>query len=232
LEELRQWLRNEASEEYKTFSARLIPGCDNMLGVRIPVLRKKAKEIARGDFRSFLSQSEDLYFEETMMAGMIIGYAHISIEERIELFADFIPRIKNWSVNDCVCSGMKIKSGEYKPFWDFLMGYRDSGKEYEIRVVAVMMMNQYLIPEYIDRVLHVLDALRDEAYYASMGIAWALASAYAKFPDKTLALLRGENSFSDQTFNRAIQKMTESNRLGAEDKQMLRDMKRNTRRRI
>ncbi len=94
------------------------------------------------------------------------------------------------------------------------------------------MMNQYLIPEYIDRVLHVLDGLQDEAYYASMGIAWALASAYAKFPDKTLALLKGENSFSDQTFNRAIQKMTESSRLGAEDKQMLREMKRNARRRI
>lgn len=231
MDELRQWLLNEAADEYKKFSAGLIPGCDNMLGVRIPVLRGKAKEIARGDFRAFLSESEDLYFEETMIAGMVIGYARIDIDERITLFADFIPRISNWSVNDCVCSTIKLKPYEYEPFWDFLMGYKDSMKEYEIRVVAVMMMDQYLIPEYIDRVLSVLNELHDEAYYASMGIAWALATAYAKFPEKTLALLKGLNSFSDVTFNRAIQKMTESYRVAKEDKQMLREMKRNTQRR-
>lgn len=226
MHELRQWLFDEAAEGYKKFSAGLIPGCDNMLGVRIPVLRKKAKEIAKGDFRAFLSESEDIYFEETMIAGMVIGYARVDIEERISLFADFIPRIHNWSVNDCVCSTIKLKPTEYKPFWDFLMRYRESEEEFEIRVVAVMLMDQFLIPEYIGEVLSVLDSLRDEKYYASMAIAWALATAYAKFPEETLALLQGENSFSDATFNRAIQKMTESYRVPKEDKAMLRKMKR------
>lgn len=226
LHELRQWLFDEAAEGYKKFSAGLIPGCDNMLGVRIPVLRKKAKEIAKGNFRAFLSESEDIYFEETMIAGMVIGYARVDIEERISLFADFIPRIHNWSVNDCVCATIKLKPTEYKPFWDFLMRYRESEEEFEIRVVAVMLMDQYLIPEYIEEVLSVLNSLQDEKYYASMAIAWALATAYAKFPEETLTLLQGENSFSDATFNRAIQKMTESYRVPKEDKEMLRKMKR------
>ena len=232
MDELRQWLLSEAADEYKKFSAGLIPGCENMLGVRIPILRKKAKEIARGDFRAFLSVSEDLYFEETMIAGMVIGYARIRIEERIALFSDFMPRINNWSVNDCVCSTIKLKPSEYEPFWNFLMGYKDSQKEYEVRVVAVMMMDQYLVSQYIDRVLAVLNELHDEAYYASMGIAWALATAYAKFPEETLAVIKGPNSFSDATYNRAIQKMTESYRVAKEDKQMLRDMKRDIQRRM
>lgn len=226
MDELRRWLLEEAEGGYKKFSAGLVPGCDNMLGVRIPLLRKKAKEIARGDFRSFLAESEDLYFEETMIAGMVIGYARVDIGERISLFADFIPRIHNWSVNDCVCSTIKLKPEEYQPFWDFLMSYKQSKKEFEVRVVAVMMMDQFLIPEYIGEVLRVLDALHDNEYYASMGIAWALATAYAKFPGETLALLQGENHFSDETFNRAIQKMTESYRVSKEDKAMLRAMKR------
>ena len=232
MDELRQWLLSEAADEYKKFSAGLIPGCENMLGVRIPILRKKAKEIARGDFRAFLSVSEDLYCEETMIAGMVIGYARIGIEERIALFSDFMPRINNWSVNDCVCSTIKLKPSEYEPFWNFLMGYKDSQKEYEVRVVAVMMMDQYLVSQYIDRVLAVLNELHDEAYYASMGIAWALATAYAKFPEETLAVIKGPNSFSDATYNRAIQKMTESYRVAKEDKQMLRDMKRDIQRRM
>jgi len=89
-----------------------------------------------------------------------------------------------------------------------------------------MLMDQFLLPEYIDRVLMVLDSLRDEEYYASMAIAWALATAYAKFPEKTMQLLKGGNHFSDVTFNRAIQKMIESYRVSKEDKEILRKMKR------
>lgn len=226
MEELRQWLLAEASSDYKKFSASLIPGCDNMLGVRIPVLRKKAKEIAKGDFRAFIENSEDVYFEETMIAGMVIGYAKMEIGERIAYFRKFIPRIHNWSVNDCVCSTMKLKPAERESFWEFLMSFRDSQKEFEVRVVAVMLMDQYLLPEYIDRVLEVLDSLCDAEYYASMGIAWAVATAYAKFPGETLGLLQGPNHFSDETFNRAIQKMIESYRVPKEDKGMLRGMKR------
>ncbi len=225
MNELRQWLLEEAEEGYKKFSAGLIPGCDNMLGVRIPVLRRKAKEIARGDFRAFLAESEDLYFEETMIAGMVIGYARMDIDERISMFREFIPRIHNWSVNDSACAPLTLTSEEYQPFWDFLMGYRESEDEFEVRVVAVMLMDQYLIPGYIGKVLAVLDSLCDEPYYASMGIAWALATAYAKFPEETLALMRGENHLSDETFNRAVQKMTESYRVSEEDKAALRAMK-------
>lgn len=226
MNELQQWLVKEAEGDYKKFSAALIPGCDNMLGVRIPILRKKAKELARGDFRQFLLQSEDLYFEETMIAGMVIGYARMEIGERISLFSDFIPRIHNWSVNDCVCSTIKLKPEEREPFWDFLMKYAESEEEFEVRVVAVMLMDQFLVPEYIRRVLAVLDSLQDKEYYASMGIAWALATAYAKFPEETFELLKGENSLSDATYNRAIQKMTESYRVPAEEKELLRSMKR------
>lgn len=225
-QELHQWLLAEAAEDYKEFSAALIPGCDNMLGVRIPVLRKKARELARGDWRSFLSESGDEYFEETMIAGMVIGYGKMDIGERIEHFRRFIPRIENWSVNDCVCSTIKLKPEEREPFWDFLMEYRGSRREYEVRVVAVMLMDQYLLPEYIERVTGVLDSLCDDSYYASMGIAWAIATAYAKFPEETKKLLTGENHLTDSTYNRAIRKMIESNRVPGEEKNVLRTWKR------
>ena len=224
-QEVKKWLQSLAGEEYKKFSSSLIPNCNNMLGVRIPLLRKKAKEIAKGDFREFLQQSEDEYFEETMVAGMVIGYAKMDIEERIQWFEKFIPRITNWSVNDSVCATIKLKEKEREPFYEFLMRYRESKDEFEIRVVAVMLMDQYLLPEYIQNVLWVLDSLEDEAYYASMAIAWALATAYAKFPKETLSFLQGENHLSDETYRRAIQKMLESFRISKEDKEILRKMK-------
>ena len=224
--EVRKWLEVQAAVDYKKFSSALIPGCDNMLGVRIPLLRKKAKELAKENWRDFARGMKEEYFEETMIAGMVIGYARADIKEKIEAVREFIPRIHNWSVNDCFCSTIKLKPSEREIFWDFLMEYKDSRKEYEVRVVAVMLLDQYLIPEYIEETIKTLDYLYDGDYYGSMGIAWALATAYAKFPEQTLSLLRGENHLSDFTYNKAIQKMLESYRVSPEDKEMLRAMKR------
>lgn len=223
---LKSWLLEQAGKDYKKFSTSLIPGCDNMLGVRIPVLRKKAKEIAKGDWRSFVFETGDEFFEETMIAGMVIGYAKADIREKIEVIRKFIPRINNWSVNDCFCSTIKLKPAERDIFWDFLMEYKDSKEEFEVRVVAVMLMDQYLLPEYIEKTVKTLDSLYDGDYYGSMGIAWALATAYAKFRGETMALLKGKNHLSDETYNRAIQKMLESYRVSEEDKVVLRGMKR------
>lgn len=42
--------------EYQKFSAALIPNIDNVLGVRLPELRKIAKKIAKDDWRTYLKQ--------------------------------------------------------------------------------------------------------------------------------------------------------------------------------
>ena len=39
-------LKKYSDVKYKKFSSALIPGADNILGVRLPILRKIAKEIA------------------------------------------------------------------------------------------------------------------------------------------------------------------------------------------
>ena len=59
-----------------------------------------------------------------------------------------------------------------------------------------------------------------------MGIAWAAATAYAKFPQKTYTYLTEWNTLDDFTYNKAIQKMIESYRVPEEDKDMLRRLKR------
>lgn len=57
------------------------------------------------------------------------------------------------------------------------------------------------------------------------GVAWGVATAYAKYPKETHAFLL-ENHLDDETYNKAIQKMIESYRISAEDKEILRGMKR------
>ena len=73
--------------------------------------------------------------------------------------------------------------------------------------------------------LGVWDSLKHEGYYCKMGVAWGIATAYAKFPDETHAFLL-DNHLDDFTYNKAIQKMLESYRIPAEKKELLREMKR------
>lgn len=147
------------------------------------------------------------------------------MEELLEYAAAFIPKIHDWSVNDGFCSTFKIVRKHRAEVWDFLMQYRASESEFEQRVVAVMLMDHFLVPEYIDRVLAVYNSLKHEGYYCKMGVAWGIATAYAKFPQETQAFLL-ENELDDYTYNKAIQKMLESYRVSAEDKEMLRGRKR------
>ena len=224
-DEIKQYLLARADKKYLDFSARLVPGCATMLGVRIPELRKLAKELAKGDFRTYLAEAKDDSFEEIMLQGMVIGYAGMDIVERLSLFAEFMPKNNDWSINDCVCATMKAVQKERETTWKFLMQYKDSPREFDQRVVAVMLMDHFLVDDYIDRVLAVYDLLKHEGYYRMMGVAWGIATAYAKYPEKTHAFLL-DNHLDDVTYNKAIQKMLESNRVSDKEKQVLRGMKR------
>lgn len=219
--ELRIQLEKMAEQDYKKFSAALIPGVKNMLGIRLPKLREIAKALAAQDWKGYQSWSEFEYFEEIMIQGMILGYVKAPVEEILAVAKQFIPRIDNWSVNDSFCTTFKIAKKYPEEVWDFLMQYKDSRKEFEVRMTATMLMSHFLVPEYIDRVLSVLGELDVHAYYASMAVAWAYATAWAKFPEKTKAYLT-EKPIDEKTYLRALQKGIESRRISEEDKAWMR----------
>ena len=73
-EKIRQQLMEWAEPDFGTFSAGLIPGEKHVLGVRLPLLRSYAKELAKGDWQTYLSQASDDSMEETMLQGMTLGY--------------------------------------------------------------------------------------------------------------------------------------------------------------
>lgn len=220
-------LERMAEKGYGEFSSALIPGESSMLGVRIPKLRDLAKRIAKDDWRGYLDNacSGDLCFEEKTLKGFVIGYIKADMDCVLGLVKDFVPEIDNWSVCDTFCATLKIFAKNLEKGWQFLLPYIKSDKEFEIRFATVMFMDYYLKEEYIDGVLEFYGGIRHEGYYAKMGVAWGLATACAKFPDKVTEFLR-RAELDDWTFNKSIQKMLESYRIDGERKQILRAMKR------
>ena len=214
-------------QKYQHFVSSLIPNIDaqTIIGVRVPLPRQIAKEIAKTDPLSYLQTAEDTYFEEVLLQGMVIGYMKASPQEKLPRIAQFIEKIDNWSVCDSFCSGLKFTKSNQALVWDFIQPYFQSEKAYDIRFAVVMLLNYYVDEHYIEQTLQLLNQISHEDYYVKMAVAWAISICYIKMPDATMPYLQN-NQLDGFTYNKALQKITESLRIDADTKKMIRAMRR------
>ena len=224
MEDIRKKLFEKQDLKYKEFHSSLCPNVDKIIGVRVPELRKIAKEIALSDYNNFLEKAQDEYYEELVLQGLVIGYAKISINETFEYLQKFVPKINSWAVCDTTCSNLKITKKHMKEMWNFLEQYINSDKEYEIRFALVMYLNYFLTDEYIDEILQKVDTIKNKEYYVQMAIAWLVSFVYIKQREKTEIFLQ-KNKLDEFTQNKSIQKICESYRVSKEDKERLRKYK-------
>ena len=214
-----------ADEKYRKFSSALSPGTENILGVRLPVLRNLAKEIAKGDWKTYLETARDDSFEEIMLQGMVIGLVKIGLEKRLALIKDFIPKINTWGLCDSFCTGLKFTKNHKEEVWLFLQQYLQSSETYEIRFGVVMIICYYVELDYMKPIFKAFDDIDHDDYYVKMAVAWAIASCYTKFPEETMIYLK-DNALDRFTFNKALQKITESRLVDQDQKAIIRSMKR------
>jgi len=216
-------LKENANTKLAEFSTMLTPGVKNVMGVKLPILRDLAKKIAKDDWRTFLDNNKEQYFEEYMLRSMVISYAKMDFDDRVHYIKGFVPMIDNWGV--CDSFTYRAKRDERSEYWKLLKGYMKKESEFEVRFGVVASMNNFIDDEYIDELLKALDSIRHEAYYTRMGIAWNVATCLTKFPEKTYEYLKTDN-LDDWTHNKAIQKTVESFRVTDEMKTEIRKLKR------
>lgn len=227
IKEIRQSLFSLSEEKYKEFSSSLLPNVDNIMGVRIPTLRKIAKYIAKSNFyeyKSYCDSCKDLYFEEIMILGMTIGYFKCETEERFKLISDFVPLIDNWSVCDSFCATQKISRGEEDKYFEFVTSYITSNSEFEARFAIAMLLDHFINDCFIDRVFLVLNNVICKAYYCEMAVAWAVSICFSKFPSKTENFLK-KNEISYFAFKKSVQKICELKGTTNSQKEMVKSLK-------
>ena len=195
-------------------------------GISIPELRKYAKKIAKDDHKKFLENNNYETFELKLLHAFVIGYAKDDIKVLLNYFKAFVPQVDSWGVCDSLCQNFKIARECPETVWDFLMQYKNSKKEFESRIVSVMLLSHYLNDDYVDKVIAILDELNTDDYYSQMGVAWAIATIMGKYPKKCLNYLRSEKChLNTASYNRSLQKIRESLKVSDEIKLLTRDMK-------
>lgn len=195
-------------------------------GISIPELRKFAKKAAKDNYREFIESDDFSTFELKLFHAFVLGYAEDNINTLIDYFEKFMPQVDDWAVNDSLCQSFKIARKYPDIFWNFLMKYKNSKKEFESRIVSVSLLSHYLEDKYIDEVINVLDNLNTDDYYSQMGVAWAIATIMGKYDKKCLKYLKSENCKLDKiTYNKALQKIRESYKVSQEIKELTKLMK-------
>ena len=135
--EVRQRLAVLADEKYRAFHSGLVPGQNDILGVRIPKMRLFAKDIAKNglplpgeetpaDWQEYLAAArlqEGPCYEETLLQGFVTGYAKMPFPQLLERIAAFVPKIDNWAACDTFCGTLKATDRHMEEMWDFLTLY-------------------------------------------------------------------------------------------------------------
>ena len=71
-----------------------------------------------------------------MIEGIVIASAPMSTMERFDYLANFVPKIHDWATCDCVAATFRIREHEREEYWDFIMRYRKSTSEFEVRFIC------------------------------------------------------------------------------------------------
>ena len=218
-------LKSIGEENYKRFNSKLIPNTKNeIIGIRIPLLRNIAKKIYKTDYFKFLEIVNNKYIEEVLIEGFLIG--NIKDEKTADKYIiRFLPKIDNWCVCDTFCNSLKIVNSNKDKYFDFFTNKIDMHRDFNIRVSVVILNSFYIEDKYIDKIFKYTDNIKTDHYYVRMGIAWLISTCYVKFKDKTLKYLNN-NKLDDFTYNMSIQKIIESKKVSKKEKGTLRKIKR------
>ena len=226
-----------ADPTYREFQAKLIPTVDpaRVLGVRLPALRRFAKELVRtqpNEARAFLSAAlPHETYDEMNLHGALIGLMARTPAEAFDMLDAFLPHVDNWATCDLV-SVPAFKRNlpavlEKIRGWIAAEGPRTT---YVVRFGVVQLMELFLGDAFEPAQLNLVAAVRRPEYYVNMARAWYFSYALIKQPEATLPLFeqRGENGqpvLDPWTHNKALQKARESRRVSLEQKAYLQSLK-------
>lgn len=211
-------------KSYQAFQSKLMPTvpAEKVIGVRIPVLRRLAKQLAgTPQAEAFLCSLPHEYYEENNLHAFLLENIR-DYDTALAETEKFLPCIDNWATCDCFCPKVFAKHREE------LLGpvrrWLDSGRVYTMRYAMNMLMRYYLDESFRPEYLAWVAGVHSGEYYLNMMRAWYFATALAKQPDAALPWLT-EKRLDVWTHNKTIQKAVESYRIPAEMKQLLRGLR-------
>lgn len=214
--DINKFIKENSDLQYADFSKKLIPTQYQILGIRIPTLRKFAKDLEP----EYIELNKEISHEEIMLYGFAAGNAKIETEQ-MEYLQNLLPFIDNWATCDCIVQSLKKMKGEKS--YLFFKNLLSSENEFFVRVGIIGMMRYFIKSPFLDEILKDFSKIKNDQYYVKMALAWF----YAELCVTNVNLAKQVIANIDDKFvrNKSISKARESYRVSKEDKEELAQMR-------
>lgn len=210
--------------KYKNFHSALMPTVspDLIIGIRVPQLRKFAKELAKTSVaEKFLSSLPHKYYEENNVHAFLIEQEK-NFDRALELTEVFLPYIDNWATCDMFRPPVFKKHPE--KLINFIYKWLDSDEIYTVRFAIGLLLSFYLDENFKPGYLERVSKIKSDEYYINMMVAWYFQTAIVKQFDAAIPYIKGRH-LPKWVHNKAIQKCCESLRIDKNTKDYLKTLK-------
>ncbi len=209
---------------YKEFHSKLMPTVckDKIIGVRVPQLRKFAKELNKSDLKAdFLNTLPHKYYEEDNLHAFLIEQIK-DFNECVSALDNFLLFVDNWATCDMMTP--KVLAENPDLLYEKIQEWAKSEHTYTVRFAVVTLM-KFFTDERLDKKhLKLLLRIKSDEYYINMAIAWYLATALSSRWDLVIPYIENKK-FDKWIHNKAIQKSIESYRITKQQKEYLKTLK-------
>ncbi len=213
-------LKALSEPEYREFHKKLLKNDKiNVLGVRVPALKKLAKKYL-GEIDNILSYPDE-YYEVTFVK--LSAVALLDYDGFIARLDGCVKLIDNWATCDCFAPDC-VKDNRDK-FLLHIRKYAAASGEFEQRFALTVLLRYYMDEKYLETIFALVERCDTSKYYVHMAAAWLVAETIVRYYDRAVGFLM-ENSLDKKTHNKAIQKACESFRLSNDRKNYLKGIKR------
>lgn len=223
---INQKLLELAESDYKAFNEKLIPTNYKIIGIRMPALKRLAKELSTDpDIEIYLRNAEFTTYEHILLYGLTLGQIKkLPLETVFSYLDPLILKFDNWAHVDTLVSAFKTFRKEPDKVFTHYLPLKMHEGEFTKRFFVIFLMDYFMDEAHIDMALKHMAEVPQGQYYVDMAIAWAISYGLVKSFDKTLPVLE-QKHFSKFVHNKAIQKARESYRITPEVKEVLNSMK-------
>lgn len=226
MDKIEKLLFESADEKYRDFHSSLIPTVDKdtIIGVRVPDVRKLAKDLQRNcpqDVEAFLSELPHKYYDENILHAVLISDVS-DFNEAMAYTEKFLPFVDNWAV--CDIFNPRAFKKHVDVLWQKIEEWLKSNHAYTVRFAIVSAMRHFLDEDFsVDKLYEVVNVKSNE-YYIEMAIAWYMSFALIKQYDDAVKIIENEE-LPAWVHNKSIQKAVESYRISDDKKQYLKTLR-------
>lgn len=212
----------ETDEKKLNWTKRIYNTNMTVLGIKVPIIKKLAKEINKGNAISFLKLNLNSTFENLLINGCLI--AKIKDFNLMKKYLDdYSKKIDNWALCDCL--DFEINQKNKSNYFALSQEYIKSEFPYTRRIGVLIWFKFINDKEYLNIILDNIPFFKNEThYYVNMALAWFVCECFVKNREIGLFIFKNKmlNNFVN---NKAIQKIKDSFRVSDEDKILLENFK-------